>query len=253
MRPLLFLLLLPLAAGCQDGMPGSTGDALAAPGPLHLPGPGDTVHAPVPPPTPLPAPADYVASVGHPFMPLTPGTLLVYEGFDEGLPRRDEVRVQREPETILGVACTAVVQQVIIDGEPAESTTEWFAQDRAGNVWKFGEESQEFDGGAGAATTPDSWRAGASGALPWMVLSAQPRAGDVYDGTWPGGEEVVSVVATDAVAAVPFGSFAGCLVALETNPDDVEDADRIIYAPGVGSISEQGAGGLIELVEMRVE
>ena len=150
------------------------------------------------------------------------------------------------------MACTAVLQQVFIDGEPAETTTEWYAQDSAGNVWKFGEDSAEIDGGV-AVPTPDSWKAGANGALPWMALPAQPRVGDVYGGTWPGGREIDSVLSVDVAAVVPFGAFGGCLVALATNPDDPEDADRIIYAPGVGLISEQSDNSLIELVEMRVE
>jgi hypothetical protein len=249
-RLLPFLLLLPLVAGCQDGTPEAIGGTLAAPGPVPPRGPG--AHVPAPDPSSTPLPSDYVATVVHPYMPLTPGTLLVYEGFDEGEPRRDEVRVRPEPETILGVACTAVVQQVFLDGEPAETTTEWYAQDSAGNVWKFGEDSAEIDGGV-AVPAPDSWKAGVGGALPWMALAAEPRVGDVYGGTWPGGQEVDSVLSADAAAVVPFGAFGGCLVALATNPDDPEDADRIIYAPGVGLISEESTSSLIELVEMRAE
>jgi hypothetical protein len=163
------------------------------------------------------------------------------------MPKREEVRVLEEPQMILGVPCAAVVEEVFVDGELAEVTTHWFAQDSRGNVWMFGEESMEFDEGM-PFRTEDSWQAGVDGARAWLFLGADPQVGDVYVGSVPGGVEHMTVLAVSASAAVPAGAFDGCLEIEETVPDDPEDQDRILYAPGVGRVSETSPDGATQLV-----
>jgi hypothetical protein len=209
------------------------GNALGPPG---APGPG----------APNPPHPQFVRGVDHAYLPLLPGAEWTYEGMDEGEPRRDEVRVAPGMDMIQGVACTLVEQEVYLDGELAETTKHWFAQDREGNVWVFGELSIEFVDGL-PEITADSWQAGLDGAQPWMLFVAAPAVGDVYAGSHAGGIDVISVVSLDESEVVPAGIFHGCLLALETDPTDVEDADRIIYAPGVGLISEESQSGRIEL------
>lgn len=187
----------------------------------------------------------FVAGVDHPYFPMTPGVLRVYEGDDEGLARRDEVRVAPGLRVIAGVPCTAAVQDVFLDGELAEQTTEWFAQDVEGSVWKFGEESFEYEDGE-PVRTADSWVAGADGAVAWRLLAADPSPGDVLFGYGPEGEDRFEVLSVTGTATVPAGTFQDCLEVAE-NADDPDDADLIIYAPGVGLVSEQSADGRIDL------
>jgi hypothetical protein len=175
---------------------------------------------------------------------MLPGAFWVYEGDKAGEPRRDEVRVLDEPEEIAGVLCMAIHQDVFLDGELAEVTTEWFAKDADGNVWKFGEESFERDDDDAFVRTDDSWLAGEDGAQAWLMYPAQPQVGDVYE--QPGGADVYEVVSIDAVANVPAGLFPGCMQMVE-NPGDIEDQDIILCAPGVGLVSEQSTDGRIEL------
>ena len=129
-------------------------------------------------------PAQFVAEVDHAYFPLTPGAAWTLEGDEDGSVRRDEVRVGEVRRRILDVECTPLVQDVIVDGVLVETTTEWFAQDRVGNVWKFGEESLELDDGL-FVRTDDSWIAGIDGARPWQAFAANPRVGDVYAGYQP--------------------------------------------------------------------
>lgn len=220
----LLSLLLPLLAACG-------GAGLPDPGPAG------------------PDPTAFKTLVEHPFLPLLPGRVWVYEGLDEGRLRREAVRAQEEPREVLGIACTALTMEVALDGEVVEITTEWFAQDRDGNVWKFGEETLEFSGGA-FGLSEDSWTAGADGAVPWMFLAALPQPGDRYVGDRPNGHEETLVLSVDETAVVPAGIFGGCLQVEETT-EDVEDADVVLYAPAVGRVAEQGTGGSIELVEVR--
>ena len=187
-------------------------------------------------------------AIHHAYFPLEPGTLLVYEGTADGLFRRDEVRVLDERRLLEGVACTALLQEVYLDGVLSEVTTEWFAQDAQGNVWKFGERTAELQDGL-LEPTADSWEAGRDGARPWLFLAAQPELGDLYVGNASDHEDRLLVVATGVTADVPAGLFPNCLQ-LHENPDDPEDADIILVARDVGLVREQSGGGVIELVRV---
>lgn len=195
---------------------------------------------------PGPSPAAYVPVVDHNFFPLLPGSHWTLEGDEDGLPKREEVRVLDQSHLILGIPCTAVVEDVFVDGELTETTTQWFAQDTDGNVWLFGEESLEYAGGP-PVPTEDSWRAGVGGKRAWIFLAAAPEVGDIYAGNRGDGWDQNEVLSVNAFAAVPFGAFPGCLDVEETNPDDPEDMDRILYGPGVGRVSEESASGAVRL------
>ena len=191
-----------------------------------------------------PAAPTVFGPVEHRYFPVEPGTVWTYEGSRNGAHRRDVVRVLHDTRTVMGVECSALFQEMYLDGVLVERTWEWFAGDQDGNLWKFGEESFDFEDGL-VVLTEDSWEAGVGGALPWMVLVADPRPGDVTTN----GDEIIQVVSVSAVALVPAGVFRECLEAVE-NPDDEDDKDVIIYAPGVGLVSETGTDGGLELVSV---
>jgi hypothetical protein len=193
---------------------------------------------------------EFETRVDHRFFPLEPGTTWVYEGESDGMFRRDVVRVPDTFREILGVNCTAMVQEVFLDHVLVELTMHWFAMDRDGNVWAFGEESVTFGNGP-PQITEDSWVAGEQDVHPWMILAAEPRIGDVYVGHNRGHSDVVTVLALDESVNVPAGQFNGCLAAREEDPDDPEDTDRIIYAPGTGLVSEQSTNGALRLTSIR--
>jgi hypothetical protein len=192
----------------------------------------------------------YVSSVRHSYFPLTEGALWMFEGEEEGLPRREEVRVLDGRRRIGNASCTALLQDVYVDDVFVESTTEWFAQDRFGNVWKFGEESLEYDE-AGFVLTSDSWIAGVEGGRPYLAFPAELRVGDVFYGYRPGDTEEFRVLSLTDSVALPAGDFVGCLRLWE-NPLDVEDADILLYAPGVGLVSEQSPTGFVRLVSLDI-
>lgn len=185
--------------------------------------------------------SSFVAGIRHEYFPLGPGWVWTYEGTDEGRLRWEQVRTLPEPARIAGVSCVAVYQEVYLDGELAEATTEWYAEDRSGNVWKFGEESYEAQDGA-MVLTEDSWKVGEGAAWPWMQFPAQPSPGQVISGYAAAHEEDLHVVSVTATAITPAGVFEDCLQILE-NPDDPEDTDIILYAPGLGRVVESNADG----------
>jgi len=86
-------------------------------------------------------PANFTTNIDNPFMPLKPGTTYIYEGPTSQGFIRTEFAVTTNTKLIDGVTCVEVHDQVFTDGELTEDTLDWFAQDKEGNVWYFGEDS----------------------------------------------------------------------------------------------------------------
>lgn len=190
----------------------------------------------------------FTAAMSHPYFPLTANKLSVYEGEHDGQRIYEEVRTRFESRTIQGVPCSTLQQDVYVDGELTEITSEWYAQDLEGNVWRFGEENLLRDG-EDFVKGPDSWVAGEAGFDAWIAFAAVIREGDRYIGRQPSGTEVFEVTSVGANVTVAGGSFANCVEILE-DPEGA-DQDIILYAPGVGRVLETSSHGKLELVSER--
>ena len=124
-------------------------------------------------------PADFVETIDNPYLPLLPGARWVYEGIEDGETERVEVEVTEERRDVMGISAVVVRDVVYEDGELVEDTYDWFAQDVDGNVWYFGEDSKEYEDGE-VVSTERSWEAGVDGALPGIVMLADPVVGEAY-------------------------------------------------------------------------
>jgi len=203
-------------------------------------------------------PADFVdpAEIGNgvapnQFFPLVRGRTWVYEGGTETI----TVTVTGDTREILGVT-VAVVHDVAEDnGEVVEDTKDWFAQDIHGNVWYFGEISQEFEDGE-LVSIEGSWTAGVEGAKPGLIMKADPKVGDVYRQEFSLGnaEDLAEVLSLTGSAAVPAASCNGnCLVTKDFTPLEPDVVENKYYAPGVGLVLEVNpeTGERVELVEVK--
>src|SRR5262245_14465507 len=90
-------------------------------------------------------PSDFVRHVSNPWFPLKPGSRWHYRGVEQGVRTIDKVRATDRTKRILGVRVTVVHDVVIVHGRPEEVTNDFYAQDRHGNVWYFGEHTKELD------------------------------------------------------------------------------------------------------------
>ena len=115
-------------------------------------------------------PADFSDVVDNPFMPLLPTVALTTP--DGG--SRSSSRCSTSGDGDGRVATIVVHDVASVDGEVVEDTYDWFAQDSAGNVWYFGEDTTAYDD-AGTASHEGAWEAGVGGALPGVVMAASPR------------------------------------------------------------------------------
>jgi hypothetical protein len=175
------------------------------------------------------------------FMPLDPGTTFVYQGTKDGAPASDNVIVTHQTKKIIGVTTVVVRDQAFDEnGKLVEDTFDWYAQDDAGNVWYFGEDTKELDPDTGQViSTEGSWQAGTRGARPGIIMEARPKVGDTYQQEFaaPVAEDMAQVLSLHASVCVPFGCFHGNLLKTkEWSPLEPGVVENKYYAPGVGNL-----------------
>jgi hypothetical protein len=193
-------------------------------------------------------PADFVARIDNPWLPLTPGSRWVYQA---GGGARNEVVVTDQTREVMGITATVVRDTETRDGQLVEATDDWFAQDRHGNVWYLGEATMAVEDGR--MSPAGSWEAGVDGALPGIVMKANPQVGDAYrQEYYPGeAEDMGKVVRLGAAETVPFRSLDGLLVTQDWTPLEPEVVEEKYYARGIGLVLEttvRGGSGRNELV-----
>ena len=196
----------------------------------------------LPPYKPVIDPAAFTDKITNPLFPLTPGTTYVYDGTRDGVPRRAEVSVTNETKTIMGVACVVVRDVLTSNNALVEKTTDWYAQDKDGNVWYFGEDTAEYENGA-VTSTAGTWLAGVDGALPGLIMKAAPAVGDAYRQEYRPGEaeDFAKVLQIDAAWKVPMGSYTNVVVTEDTDLLDTSKLEQKYYAPGVGFLGSSGS------------
>ena len=189
-------------------------------------------------------PSDFVEGIDNPYMPFEPGTTLVYEGVSEDEKETVTVFVTDKTKEILGITATVVRDVVTVEGQIAEKTFDWYAQDRYGNVWYLGEDSKEYEDGK-PVSSAGSWEAGVDRAKPGIVMLGDPRVGDRYRQEYYKGEaeDFGQVVTLDESVDVPHGSFDDVLVTKDWTPLEPKVLENKYYARGVGVVFERSVKG----------
>jgi hypothetical protein len=182
-------------------------------------------------------------AITNQFLPLAVGNTWFYNVSDG---TTDTVTVTDKTINIDGVKCVVVSDIVKEGNKTTETTNDYFAQDKAGNVWYFGENTKTFQ--PGGASTEGTWRAGANppDAQPGIIMLADPRKGDSYfEENAPNvAVDQAAVTSVNASASVPFGTFnKGLLQTSNTSVLFPSDMETKFYAPGVGSILEVDVDG----------
>lgn len=200
-------------------------------------------------------PSNFVSTVTNPYMPLIPGTIYVYKGVEEGKPALNITTVTRATKQIMGVNVTVVHDRVYIKKKLAEDTLDWYAQDKQGNVWYFGEDSKEIENGK-VVSTEGSWEAGVDGATPGIVMEAHPKRGDKYGQEHAGkvAQDKAAVMSVRQTAQTPFGSFTRVLQTREFTPLEPGVVEQKFYAKGIGfvrSVMTKGGQEEYKLVAIR--
>jgi hypothetical protein len=194
---------------------------------------------------PVPKASDFSARVDNPWYPLEPGTTYTYRGVKDGQPSRDVVTVTHRTRTIDGVPCVVIEDRLYLNGHLGERTTEWYSQDKQGNVWYFGEDTAELDRNGHITNTNGTWRSGVKGAKPGIFMFAQPKVGrsaqqEFYKGQ---AEDHFQVLRLHAAVNVPYTSSKQAMLTKEWTPLEPGTIDHKFYVRGIGTVLEQTAKG----------
>lgn len=199
-------------------------------------------------------PATFSTDIDNPYWPMTPGTRWTYRETDEeGGRLKVVVTVTSETRRIAnGITARVVRDTVTQGGRLIEDTKDWYAQDAQGNVWYLGEDTAEFADGE-ISSRAGSFEAGVDGALPGVIMPADPQPGLRYRQEYDRGEaeDNGEVLSTDEMAEVPYGQFRDMLLTKDTITIEPDVLEYKLYAKGVGpvlTLGVSGGGGREELI-----
>jgi len=194
------------------------------------------------------------------YWPLEPGREIVYfeVGEDECIVNAFEITP--DTKTFTG-AYAGLVARVIHDREwldedcdggrdvLLEDTFDWHAQDDAGNVWYFGEDTTEYlfdeDGDPAGTSKEGSWEAGIDGAQAGLIMLADPRPGQKYRQEYAAGiaEDMGKVKGVNVDISIAIADFEGCVVTKEWTPLSPGSIEHKTYCPDVGLVRIEGLSG----------
>jgi hypothetical protein len=198
--------------------------------------------------------------IDNQWLPLKPGTQLVFEGFTiengEQVPHRIVISVTDLTKVISGIRSVVTWDLDYSADELVEAELAFFAQDNDGHVWRMGEYPEEYEDGK--FIDNPTWIHGLDNALAGIAMHADPQPGTPsYPQGW--GPEVdwtdrgqVHEVLEET--CVPAGCYQNVLVIKETSASETGAFQLKYYAPGVGNVLVDWTGTdqtqeTLELVE----
>jgi len=203
-------------------------------------------------------------NIDNAYFPLVPGTTLTYKAETKDGCEVDVFTVTDQTKDIDGVT-TRVIHDQAFEGETCttdpsalvEDTLDYHAQDNAGNVWYFGEDSFHCP----LFTCPPSsgsWLAGVNGAQPGVVMLANPRSGDTYLQEQAAGvaedQATVTSVGVKVVLkrddAFPPGTFANCIKTKEFSDLEKGSTEYKYYCPNIGNVLVEEHHGTLLISEL---
>jgi hypothetical protein len=172
------------------------------------------------------SPGDFAREVTNPWFPLKPGSVWRYKGLKEGMKTTDIVTATHQTKKILGVTTTVVHDVVSVKGRPEEVTNDFYAQDRHGNVWYFGEETEGLN------------------------AHGKPTSTEGQEFLKGEAEDHFQVLDLKASVSVPFVSSRRALRTREWTPLEPATVDNKYYVRGVGTVREIAVKGPVEKLEL---
>jgi len=182
-------------------------------------------------------PGDFSANIDNSQWPMTVGSRWIYRVVDssDGSVQHEVIRATPRTKMMADGIEVRVVRDVVTEhGRPVEVTNDWYAQDKNGNVWYFGEDTTEYVNGKPRDNR--TWQAGVDGNLPGVALPADPRVGLTYREEYSKGvaEDQSRVLDLNEQAEVPAGHFKPVLMTEDFSPIERDVSELKFYAKGSG-------------------
>ena len=179
--------------------------------------------------------------IDNPYLPLVPGTRLIYDGTtneEELLDHQVVITVTDLTKVIDGIDTVVSWDLDYSDGELAEAELAFFAQDDDGNVWRMGEHPEEYEDGE--IVDSPTWLAGVDGAKAGISMLGDPVIGTLsYSQGWAptvGFNDRAVVHEAGAADCTFYDCFDEVLVVAEFNVFEPGAFQLKYFAPGIGNI-----------------
>lgn len=199
--------------------------------------------------------------IDNPYFPAIRGTVYTYGLLEEGeAVERNDIFATFENKRILGVNTHVVRDTAYEKCLLVEDTLDFYAQDKKGNVWYFGEFVLNYryddEGNYLGTDSVGAWLANGVDAFPGYIMPTREVLESLGNGYF---QEFAPGVAVDQADLVTFngtadldiGFFKGVLQTLDTSALESDVREFKKYEPGVGFISADvlNEEGELELAE----
>jgi hypothetical protein len=191
-------------------------------------------------------PADFSVNIDNPYWPMAPGSRwIMRETAPDGTKQKVVITVTDQTKKIANGVTARVIRDVVSEnGRPVEVTDDFYAQDKAGNIWYFGEETTEYTNGR-PSSTQGSFEAGVNGAQAGIAMPANPHAGLKYRQEYLAGvaEDRAEVVGVEGAVQTPAGVFRNLVMTRDINPLKKVFVEFKFFAKGIGPVLALGIAG----------
>ena len=193
-------------------------------------------------------PADFSTQIDNPYWPMPVGRRWqVHVTNPDGESLQETITVTNQTKQIADGVTARVVRDIVYDHrKPTETTDDWYAQDKDGNVWYFGEDTATIENGK--RDTSGSFEAGRNGADAGIAMPAHPTVGLTYREEYYKGhaEDRTKVLALDQQVEAPAGHFTGAILTDDYSPIEPTVSEYKLYARGVGPVVAVSVSGEAE-------
>lgn len=227
--------LLPALAGCGSSG-GNTSSAATQSGTNTFPQSSEPSNL---------NPADFSTTIDNPYWPMPVGReWRVHVSNPQGESLQQTIRVTDQTKKIANGVTARVVRDVVYtNGKASEITDDWYAQDKEGNVWYFGENTATIENGK--KDTSGSFEAGKNGADAGIAMAAHPYVGLTYREEYYKGhaEDRSKVLALGQQVEAPAGHFTDAILTDDYSPLEPTVSEYKLYAKGVGPVVAVSVSG----------
>jgi hypothetical protein len=206
--------------------------------------------------------------IDNPYSPMIRGTVYTYAKLPEEAgddTEWNDVFATFESKMVNGVKTHVVRDTAYVNGVLAEDTLDYFAQDRDGNVWYFGELTYAFeyddDGNFLGTSTEGSWLANGVDSFPGYIMPTREVLEALGNGYFeefaPGAVDQADLVTFNGTADIDIGFFKDVLETLNTTQLEPDVREFKKYEPGVGLVAAEEFldgefQGLEQLMDIRL-
>lgn len=181
------------------------------------------------------------------WFPLIPGTQWVREGTtligNRVVPHQVITTVTDVIRVIDGVKTVLVYDRSVGAGQVVQESIDYFAQDKAGNIWDMGAATEQYEAGRFVAVD-EAWASGVDGAKPGILMPGNPTAATpAWVIAQPPGEDgdAAGFARIQPQECVPFGCYKNVLV-IEEGKRSALNNEFKYYVLGGGQIRNEPLG-----------